>query len=105
MAGGDAETVTVIRPPAKGKFGDRAPGAAVEFELPGVMVAPGASTELVNGQNSVDTDMTLYAEGNSDTGVRATDRIRVRGQLYEVVGQPAVWGRFGTVIQLRRFAG
>ena len=97
--------MTVVRPPAKAKFGDPAPGAAIEIPLDGAMFAPGASTEVNGGANSVDTDATLFMQGNTDTGVLPTDRIRARGEMYEVVGKPAVWAGFGTVIQLRRFTG
>ena len=101
----DTESVTVVRPPGKAKFGDPAAGSPVESELAGALFAPGASSELNSGANSVDTDAALYLEGNTETGVLPTDRIRVRGEMYEVVGKPAIWAGFGTVIQLRRFAG
>jgi hypothetical protein len=101
----NTEQVTIVRPPGKVKFGDRATGPAVEFPLDGVMFAPGASAENNDGANSVDTDGALYAQGNTETGVLPSDRIRVRGEMYEVVGKPAIWAGFGTVIQLRRFTG
>jgi hypothetical protein len=101
----NTEQVTVVRPPGKGKFGDPAPGDPDEFPLDGVMFAPGASAENHDGANSVDTDGVLYAQGNTETGVLPTDRMRVRGEMYEVVGKPAIWSGFGTVIQLRRFTG
>lgn len=101
----NTEQVTIVRPPRKGKFGDPAPGASVELPLDGVMFAPGASAENNDGANSVDTDGAIYAQGNTDTGVLPTDRIRVRGEMYEVVGKPSIWAGFGTVIQLRRFTG
>ncbi len=97
--------MTIVRPPARAKFGDPAPGVSVEVALDGVMVAPGSSGEDHNRANAIDTDVTLYAQGNTATGVLPTDRIRVRGLLFEVVGEPAVWAGFGTVIQLRRYAG
>jgi hypothetical protein len=101
----NSESVTVVRPPGKGKFGDPAAGQSTERPLDGVLFAPGQSNELTDRANSVDTDATLYVQGNTDTGVLPTDRIRARGELFEVVGAPAVWAGFGTVIQLRRFTG
>lgn len=104
MAGaGDTETVQVIRPPGRDRFGDPLPGAATEFDLPGCLFAPGSSREPGFAANQVDTDGTLYAPPASD--VRATDRVRVRGDVYEVVGKPQVWGTSGVVVALREVTG
>jgi hypothetical protein len=101
----NTESAIIVRPPGKAKFGDPAAGSPVEFALDGVMFAPGSSSENHDRANAIDTDAALYVQGNTETGVLATDRIRVRGELYEVVGKPAIWAGFGTVIQLRRFTG
>jgi hypothetical protein len=101
-----AETVTVVRPAPLDKFGDPIPGETdSEFDSDGWLVAPGGSAELRDQQNSVDSDMALYRVG-SPTGedIQPKDRVRVRGKLYEVQGEPAVW-RLGTVINLRKFTG
>ncbi len=98
------ETVTVERPPAKGKFGDPAGAPGPTFPLE-ALFAPNSSIEVTDRANAVDTDVTLYVENNTATGVLPSDRIRARGELYEVVGKPAVWAGFGTVIHLRRFSG
>jgi hypothetical protein len=100
---GDTETVQVIRPPGRDRFGDPLPGAATEFDLPGCLFAPGPSREPGFATNMVDTDGTLYAPPASD--VRATDRVRVRGDVYEVVGKPQVWGTSGVVVALREVTG
>lgn len=102
---GNTETVTVVRPTGKDSFGDPLPGTATEFDLPGCLFAPGASQETPPGEpaNQVDTHATIYAPPAAD--VRASDQIRARGVLYEVVGEPAVWSGFGTVIELRRVTG
>lgn len=104
MLGG--ETVTFIRPALRDKFGDPIPGEVdSEFESAGWMVAPGGSSELVDGQRSVDSDMALYRTGApGDESILPKDRARVRGLLYEVQGEPAVW-RLGTVVNLRKFTG
>jgi hypothetical protein len=69
------------------------------------LFAPGGSQELTDGQQSVDWDAQLYrlgAPGSED--IQPTYQVRVRGELFEVVGRPAVWTA-GTVINLRRFTG
>lgn len=104
MVGG--ETVTVVRPAPLDKFGDPIAGETdKEFNSDGWLVAPGGSTELRTGQNSVDSDMALYRTGPpGEEVITPGDRVRVRGLLYEVQGEPAVW-RLGTVISLRKFTG
>jgi len=103
MVGG--EQIVIIRPAPLDKFGDPAGGSATETISDGWLFAPAASTELHEGQNSVDTDAALYRTGApGDEDIRPTDRIEVRGQVFEVVGEPAVW-RLGTVVRLRKFAG
>jgi hypothetical protein len=101
----NTESVTIVRPPGKVKFGDRATGTAAEIPLDGVLFAPGGTSELHDRANAVEADATLYVQGNTDTGVQPTDRIRARDEMYEVTGKPAIWAGFGTVIQLRRFTG
>ncbi len=104
MIGG--EDIIVVRPAPLDKFGDPIPGGEpVETTSSGWLFAPGGSTELVDGQNSVDWDVQLYRTGPAGAeDIRPQDQIRVRDELFEVVGRPAVW-RLGTVINLRRFTG
>lgn len=102
MAGGDTETVTVIRPAGRDQFGNET-GAAVEFDLDGVLFAPGPSREGGFASEQIRTDASIYAPPGAD--VRSTDRIRARGQVYAVVGQPQVWARFGVVVDLRSTVG
>lgn len=103
MAGaGDTETVTVIRPAARDQFGDET-GPPTEFDLEGCLFAPGSSREGGLGSEQVQTDGTIYGPPEAD--VRATDRLRIRGQVYGVVGQPQLWGRAGTVIAVRSIVG
>jgi hypothetical protein len=103
MAGG--EDIVIVRPAPRDKFGDPTGDPAVESPSSGWLVAPGSSTELHEGQNSVDSDVDLYRLGAPGGEViRPADQIRVRGVLYEVVGNPAVWS-LGTVIRLRKFTG
>lgn len=98
----ERETVTVVRPGGRSPFGDDT-GTAVEFDVEGCLFAPGPSAEPGFANNQVETDGTIYAPAG--VLVRPTDRIRVRGLLYSVVGEPMDWGRSGVVIVLRRQTG
>lgn len=101
---GDVETVTRLRPPPRDAFGDQV-GSVAELAVPGCLVAPGGSAEIGEGDGSrqVDTNATVYAPHG--TQVASTDRLRVRGEVYEVVGAPQQWGTSGVVISLRRVTG
>jgi hypothetical protein len=101
---GDTETVGVIRPPDKDRFGDPRPGTGGEDPAPGCLFAPGPSAEHLQGANQTDADGTLYMPTGSPT-VRAVDRIRVRGDIYEVIGKPRVWGAAGVELVLRQTTG
>lgn len=102
MAGG-AETFQVIRPPGRDGFGDPLPDATIEFDLDGCLFAPGPSREIDVAANQVDTAGTVYAPPGAD--VLATDLMRVRGDVYAVVGKPQDWGSAGMVIVLREVTG
>lgn len=87
------DTVTIIRPgPAtQDSYGNDAPGPPTETPIPGCGVAPRDSTgsaanEITDARDTVISGLTLYAPYGTD--VRATDKIRVGGVLYEVVGLP-----------------
>lgn len=103
FAVGETETVTVIRPPGKDTFGDPLPGAQPEFDVEGCLFAPGSSSEYQLNANQVVTGGTVYAPPG--TNVRETDRLRVRGDVYEVDGKPGVWGGVGVEIRLRLATG
>lgn len=70
---------------------------------------PGGSTEpLLPGQDRVVTTPTLYMPASVTFGAR--DRVTVRGLLYEVDGETAVWrspsgSQRGNVATLRRVTG
>lgn len=103
MAAGDAETVTVVRPPGKDAFGDPLPGVATEFDVQGCLFAPGPSREPGFASNQIDTDGTIYGPPGMD--VRATDLVRIRDEMYSVVGKPQVWGTSGVVVAVRQVTG
>ncbi len=101
---GDTETVTVIRPVGSDAFGDPLAGTPAEFDVPGCLFAPGSSHEAPFAASTVDTHGTVYAPTATD--VKPTDRLRIRGTVYSVVGDPQDWGRAaGVVIAVRRVTG
>lgn len=103
FAAGEVETVTVVRPPGRDRFGDPRSGTAIEHDIPGCLIAPGPSTENLDAANQVDTHLSVYAPSGAD--ITATDQVRVRGELYQVVGQPRRWAGTGVEIALRRVTG
>lgn len=87
------DTVTIIRPgpPTRDSYGNDVPGAPTETVVPGCGIAPrdstgSASNELTDARDTVISGLTLYAPYGTD--IRATDKVRVDGQLYEVEGLP-----------------
>lgn len=100
---GNIETVVIVRPPGKDRFGDPLPGDPLLIPVPGCMFAPGPSAENLNGANQVTADGTVYAPAGTDA--RANDQVLVRGDLYEVDGKPRDWGASGVVIVLRLVTG
>lgn len=87
------DTVTILRPgPAtQDAYGNDVPGAPTEIPVPGCAVAPRDGTgaganEIVDARDTVITGLTMWAPYGTD--IRATDRIRVAGLVYEVDGQP-----------------
>ena len=107
------ETVTRIRagaPTGTDAFGQPIPGPDVETAIEGALFAPGASSEPVEvGREAVVSSPTLYFRGARPDLVR-TDRVRVRGLVYELDGDPADWRNGdspvgGLVVTLRRAGG
>jgi hypothetical protein len=87
---GDVVTIVRSGPPTRDEYGNDKPGPPIEILISGCAFAPrsgtGGSTELTDARDTVITGFTLYAPYGTD--IRATDRIRVGGQLYEVEGLP-----------------
>lgn len=86
------------------RYGDPVYGD-VESPLPGALFAPGGTSEPVGpGREPVVMEPTLYWR-NQWPDVVASDRLRVRGRVFEVEGEPAEWrGKRvgGLVVTLRR---
>lgn len=87
------DTVTIVRPgaPTRDPYGNYIPGPATEIPVPGCGVAPrdgtsASNNELTDARDTVITGLTVFAPSGTD--VRATDKMRVGGDLYDVVGLP-----------------
>jgi hypothetical protein len=71
------------------EYGDETPGTEASKTFTGVAVAPRYSTEGNDNRSAVVVGLTLYFPAGSD--VLSTDRWRVRGAVYETVGDAATW--------------
>lgn len=87
------DTVTIVRPgpPTQDAYGNDVPGAPTEIQVAGCGIAPrdstgSASNEITDARDTVISGLTLYAPYGTD--IRATDRVRVGGVMYEVEGLP-----------------
>lgn len=88
------ETVDVITAGAKvdPRSGDEVADweAATEATVAGVAVEPRPSQEpQQDARNAIVSGFTLYLP--ADATVTARNRIRVRGEVYDVLGEPALW--------------
>lgn len=79
--------------------------APVELDITTLSPAePRPSGEPVQAsRNAVVSGWTLYLPEGSD--VTARDRMRVRGTVYRVLGDPAHWLGAGIVVQVERMEG
>lgn len=86
------ETVVRIRrtPGGRDPFGDPIGDTEERVDIPGCGVAPRQAGEQIGaGRIAVTSGVTLYVPPGAD--VRPSDRFEVRGEEYEVDGEPAVW--------------
>jgi hypothetical protein len=107
---GDLETVLLVSPPQRDSFGDPIDGPDSSVEIPGCLFAPGDGSENGSrfgqgrvGDNQVETNAVLFAPAG--TQVSPADRIVVRGETFEVLGQSLQWGGAGVEIGLHRVTG
>ena len=104
------EVVTRLRAAESGpdRYGDPTYGDPTETDLAGALFAPGGTQEPVEaGRTAVITNPTLYFPGVWPDIV-PTDQVRVRGDVYEVIGDPANWqldGQGGLAVELRKVDG
>jgi len=108
-----SETVTRIRKGAQtGTDGFNQPiyGPDVETDIDGALFAPGGSSEPIEaGRAPVITEPTLYFP-DARPDIAEDDRVRVRGVIYHVDGNPADWHwgddlDGGLVVTLRKVGG
>lgn len=108
------ETVIRVRRGAQtgvDRYGKPVYGVDVETALDGGAFDPGGSVEPVEvGRTAVITSPKVYFRAGAPDVV-STDHLRVRGVLYAVQGNPAVWvnpwtgGTSGTVVELKAVTG
>lgn len=111
----NGETVTRLRPLGLDQFGDPLPGTITELDIPGCAVWPrdgnaAGGNENTDFRNTVISGLMILAPPGSD--IEPTDRFRVRGLVYEVDGEPGVWGpspltgtEAGVQVALKRVEG
>jgi hypothetical protein len=90
------DVVARLRPgaPAVDPYGMPVPGSDEELEIAGCAVLPpngqaAASTESTDGRDQVVVVRVLFAPAGTD--LRALDRIRHSGTVYEVHGEPSAY--------------
>lgn len=106
------ETITVLRPT---DTEDRYHNVVQDWSDPertdveGCAVAPSSSSEDNANRQGVVAGLTVYAPADAD--IRHTDRVEVRGLVYEVDGTPNDWRspfsgrRPGLEVALKRVEG
>ena len=85
------ETVTVVPGPVTfDQYGDPVAPTRTGGDITGCAVAPRYSTEpTARGQQGVIVGLSIYAPAGSD--ILSTDLLTVRGNPYQVEGEPAEW--------------
>lgn len=94
-------------------YGDRAPDWSdpARMALMGAAVAPQSQREDLIGRDATLTTATVYVRASALVDVRASDRMEVRGVVFDVDGEPQEWvspfsgRRQGWVIPLKRVVG
>jgi hypothetical protein len=81
-----------------------------EHAVPDVLVEPRPSGEpLQDARNQVTTGRTLYFQSPPDVAISASNRVRIDGIIYDILGEDADWHlgewRPGLVVQCERSVG
>lgn len=91
------ETVTLLRESVTGQDSDgNDVRTGTEIEVPDSIFAPGGTTELIQGEDVVISNPTIYlgmadSDGNAVTPL-ATDKVRrANGDTYDIDGQPQIY--------------
>lgn len=99
------ETVRVVRTgasPGRNGRGQPLPGPDESFDLEGCAVTPRAETPQVGGdqqqaRDTVIVGWTVYVppdqKSHARLPLRTTDKVKVRGALCDITGEPGDWGR------------
>ena len=91
------EKVTVIRPIRVDKYRDPSEEPAPEHDVARCKVWPRSSLEEGKGWITLDGLNVLMPAG---ADVKSGDQVRVRGDVYNVEGRPADYGRPGVLVTL-----
>ena len=86
------QSITRIRPGTKTERGSAVPdwNNPNELEIPECSVQPASTGLSQDGRVlGVHDGLTIYAPENAD--VKAGDRIRYRGEVYTINGDPLIW--------------
>ncbi|MGH3099318.1 MAG: hypothetical protein ACRDMV_25335 [Streptosporangiales bacterium] len=88
------QTVTIINPPGRDRFGDLVDGEPGETTVPGCMVQPNGSSESLSGRaDRVTAQRALWLPAGVD--IKSTSQVRLDdGETYEVDGQIGTWVDF-----------
>lgn len=105
------ETVTIVTPATDADpYSGEAGAAGSSVDVPGCGVEPRPSGEPTqDARNAVTSGFTLYMPAGTE--VTASQQVQVRGETYNVVGDPAVWRspftgwEPGVVVQCERTVG
>lgn len=106
------ETVTILRleKPLRDDDGDLPDTVPARIPFVAKGIAPRTSAESAErGREGVVIGLTVYAP--RDAAVLSTDQLEVRGEVYDVDGDPGVWRSpftgvlYGSVVQTIRAVG
>ncbi|MET9950156.1 hypothetical protein ABZ135_01225 [Streptomyces sp. NPDC006339] len=93
------ETIRILRTgasPGRDERGQPLPGPDASFDVEGCVVTPRVETPQVGGdqqqaRDTVIVGWTVYVPAG--TQLHTTDKVRIRGVVCEITGEPGDWGR------------
>lgn len=104
------ESATIVSRSVTGQDSDGGDLYGTVSTVTSGIFAPEGSTELIQGQATVITNPTFYLASGAPVP-KATDRIIVRGQTFDIDGEPRVYhnpftgAEPGPVLRLERVTG
>jgi hypothetical protein len=86
------ETITLLIPgdPGDDPYGDN-PGTETEVNLHGMVIYPHTSTEASGRTGTVTEGLTVIDRENLDVVITSQMKVRARGKVYEIEGEPGLW--------------